>query len=99
MWCKFKSRWEIPPEDLMIIQVKEYDTRLDSKNRFTVRGAQYDFYHVKEYEDGHIELQPRVLVDPLEISKNTLAAIESSVMNMQLGKASEPVDLSVFESD
>lgn len=83
----------------MISQVKEYDTRLDSKKRFTVRGAQYDFYHVREYEDGHIELQPRLLVDPFEISKNTLAAIDSSVTNMRLGQVSEPVDLSAFERE
>ncbi len=83
----------------MISQVKEYDTRLDSKNRFTVRGAQYDFYHVMEYDDGHIEMQPRVLVDPFEISKNTLAMIDSSVTNMQLSKVSEPVDLSAFDKE
>ena len=81
----------------MAAQVKEYDTRLDSKNRFTVRGAQFDFYHVQEYEDGHIELRPRVLVDPFEISKNSLTMIDSSVNNMQTGRVSDPIDLSSFD--
>lgn len=81
----------------MATQVKEYDIRLDSKKRFTVRGAEYDFYHVQEFEDGHIELQPRILVDPFEISKNTLSMIDSSVANMHADRVSDPIDLSSFD--
>jgi len=43
----------------MKIAMKQYNTKLDSKHRFTVRGANYDYYHVVEFEDGKIELQPR----------------------------------------
>lgn len=60
--------WEIPlrRETEMASVVNEYDTKIDSKKRFTLRGAQYDYYHVYEYEDGHIELTPRILVHPEE---------------------------------
>ena len=81
----------------MATQVKEYDTHLDSKNRFTIRGAQYDYYHVQEFEDGRIELRPRVLLDPFEISRNSLSMIDSSVSNMQSSRVSDPIDLSAFD--
>ena len=83
----------------MLAKIKEYDTRLDSKNRFTVRGAEYDYYHVREFDDGHIELHPRVLVDPIEISKNTLSMIDSAAANMQTGRVSAPIDLSTFKDE
>ncbi len=65
----------------MATQVRECDTRLDSKNRFTVRGAQYDDHQVQGFEDGRMELYPRVLLDPFKISRNSLSMIDSSVSN------------------
>ena len=76
--------------------VKEYDTQLDSKKRLTVRGSQYKYYHVEEFEDGHLELRPRVLIEPFEISKNTLEMVDASVANMQAGRVAGPVDLSKY---
>lgn len=73
--------------------IKEYDARLDSKKRITLRGAQTMFYRVREKKDGTIELSPRVLVHPDEISVKTLATIEQSVDNLKKGKASKAVDL------
>lgn len=53
--------------------LKEYDTTLDSKGRFTVRGQSkkdiFKNYHVKIFSDGRILLEPRILVDPSVISK------------------------------
>ena len=73
--------------------IKEYDARLDSKKRITLRGAQTMFYRVREKSDGTIELSPRVLVHPDEVSAKTLSSIDKSVTNLKKGKASKSVDL------
>ena len=83
-------------DKIMPTAVKEYDTRIDMKKRVTLRGAQYENYHVYEYENGKIILEPRVLVDPFEVSKNTLGMMDSAMLNLKKGKASKPVDLSSF---
>ena len=75
---------------------KQYDTKVDSKNRFTIRGSKFDYYHVTEFNDGHIELVPRVLVDPTVISRNTLNMMDKSVENLKNGKVSDPVDFSKY---
>ena len=75
---------------------KQYDTKIDSKNRFTIRGSKFDYYHVTEFNDGHIELVPRVLVDPTVISRNTLNMMDKSVENLKNGKVSDPVDFSKY---
>lgn len=76
---------------------KEYDARLDSKKRITLRGAQTMFYRVREKRDGTIELSPRVLVHPDEISVKTLSTIDQSVSNLKKGQASKAVDLDELE--
>lgn len=49
----------------MAIAVKRnYDTKLDTKRRLTIRHARTEFYHVTEYEDGTVKLEPRVLISP-----------------------------------
>ena len=75
---------------------KEYDTKVDSKRRVTLRETSYQFYHVREFESGKIELSPRVLVDPFTISKNTLAGMDKAIENIKKGKRSKPIDLSKF---
>lgn len=75
---------------------KQYDTKVDSKNRFTIRGSKFDYYHVTEFNDGHIELVPRVLVDPAVISRNNLNMMDKSVENLKNGKVSDPVDFSKY---
>lgn len=76
--------------------VKEYDAKMDTKKRVTLRGATYEHYHVEEYSDGKIVLEPRELVKPIEVSKRTLATMDASMKNLKKGKASKPVDLSAF---
>ncbi len=76
--------------------VKQYDTKVDSKNRFTIRGSKFDYYHVTEFNDGHIELVPRVLVDPTVISRNTLNMMDQSVENLKSSKVSDSVDFSKY---
>ena len=73
--------------------VKEYEAKLDSKHRITIRGSDYQYFRVKQYGDGHLELLPRVLVDPKEISENTLQMMDKSIENLKKGKVSEAIDL------
>ncbi|MBN2657013.1 MAG: hypothetical protein JXR86_08125 [Spirochaetales bacterium] len=92
--------WDIPHTEVnMSAVLKEYDTKIDSKNRFTVRGAKYDYYHVMEYNDGRIEMIPRVLVDPTLISANTVKMMDKSVENLKKGKVSAPIDFSKYLED
>ena len=77
--------------------VREYDSKVDSKKRVTIRGESYEYYHISEYEDGTITMAPRVLREPFTISANTLAMIDSSIENVKKGIVYGPVDLSDFE--
>ncbi len=43
---------------------KVYDTKIDTKRRVTIRNTRTEFYHVTEYADGTVKLEPRVLVSP-----------------------------------
>jgi hypothetical protein len=73
--------------------LKEYDAKIDVKKRLTLRGARYGHYHVSEYKDGRIMLEPRELVSPFSISKRTLKMMDASVANFKKGIVSEPIDL------
>ena len=77
--------------------VKSYDAKLDSKKRLTLRNVYYDYYHVEEFGDGRILLEPRELTKPFQVSANTLKMMDSSMENFNKGLASEPIDLSAYE--
>ena len=77
--------------------IREYDAKLDSKKRLTLREAGYEYYHVSVLPDQRIILEPRVLTSPLEISENTLKMMDSSVSSLKSGKVSPALDLSEFE--
>lgn len=73
--------------------VTDYTAHLDAKRRLTLRGAKYTYYHVKEYPNGCIILEPRELVRPSEISAKTLAMMDEAISNFKAGKVSAPLDL------
>ena len=51
--------------DIIELAVKKnYGAKLDAMRRLTIRNASTEFYHVTEYEDGTVKLEPRVLVSP-----------------------------------
>ncbi len=77
--------------------IKSYDAKIDSKKRITLREASFEYYHVEEYENGRIILEPRVLTPPFRVSENTLRMMDSSVENMKQGKVSGSLDLSEFK--
>lgn len=77
--------------------IREYDAKLDSKKRLTLREAGYEYYHVSVFPDQRIVLEPRVLTTPFEVSANTLKMMNSSVENMKKDKVSPALDLSEYE--
>jgi len=78
--------------------VSEYDVKIDVKKRLTLRGATYGHYHVREYKDGRIVLEPRDLANPFTLSRRTLKVMDSSMANLKKGMVSNPVDLSTSVS-
>ena len=77
--------------------IKEYDAKLDSKKRITLRNNNFDYYHVQEMSDGTIILFPRELTAPFQVSARTLAMMDKSMENLRAGKVSAAIDLSEFE--
>lgn len=73
--------------------LKTYDARLDSKKRITIRNPKYEYYHVVEKENGVVVLEPRQLVDPFTISKNTYEDMKEDVENLKKGIVSKPIKL------
>ena len=51
----------------------------------------YEYYHVTEQENGVVVLEPRELVDPLTISKNTLNSMDEAMNNLEKGVVFGPV--------
>ncbi len=76
--------------------LKDYTVHIDSRKRITLRGAQYQYYRVKEFQNGCIILEPRELAIPESISRTTLEAMNSAVQNFKSDKVSVPIDLSDF---
>lgn len=68
---------------------KDYDAKLDTKRRLTIRNARTEFYHVTEYEDGTIKMEPRVLVSP-----DMLKQIDAAVKRRKAGHKGTKLDWS-----
>lgn len=81
----------------MAVTVRTYDAKIDSKKRITLRNALFEYFHVKEYDDGRILLEPRELTAPFQVSAQSLAMMDASINNLKAGKVSEAIDLSEFE--
>ena len=76
--------------------LKDYTAHIDAKKRITLRGARYDYYNVREYENGCIILEPRELKRPDSISVATLRMMDESIKNLDAGRVSDPIDFSAF---
>ena len=76
--------------------VKDYTVHIDSKKRITLRGALFQYYNVKEYDNGCIMLEPRELRVPESISVRTLEDMDKAISNFKLGEVSTSIDLSDF---
>lgn len=73
--------------------VQEYNAHLDTKKRITLRGVKTEYYSVRMFNDGHIVLEPRVLVPPGSISKRTLRMLDKAARNVRKGRVSKPIEL------
>ncbi len=80
----------------MMTAVKDYTVHIDNKKRVTLRGALYQYYNVKEYDNGCIMLEPRELTVPESISATTLRDMDKAISNFKMGEVSQPIDLSDF---
>ena len=76
--------------------LKDYTVHIDSKKRITLRGAAYEYYNVKEYENGCIILEPRELSVPDSISEKTLEDMDKAIANFKQRNVSQVMDLSDF---
>jgi hypothetical protein len=84
-----------PPQGAIMAEniLQEYDAKLDNKHRCVIHGIPaFDRYHIKVFESGKIELTPQVLVNPEELSENSLRMIYSSIRNMKKGVSGSVVD-------
>jgi hypothetical protein len=78
--------------------LQEYDAKLDNKSRCIIHGKGYfDRYHVKVYNSGKIEMTPRVLAGPEELSAKTLRMIYSSAKSLKEGTAGSAVDFKRYK--
>ena len=73
--------------------VREYDAKLDSRDRLVLRDSSFDHYHVIEYEDGSYLLEPRVLAHPSGVSESTLRMMDRSIESLDTGVAGDALDL------
>lgn len=80
----------------IMMVVKDYTVHIDSKKRITLRGALYQYYNVKEYDNGCIMLEPRELTVPDSISARALEDMDKAIGNFKKGEVSPAVDLSDF---
>lgn len=76
--------------------LKDYTVHIDSKKRITLRGAMYQYYNVKEYNNGCIILEPRELTVPDTISAKTLSDMDNAIKNFKANSVSPAIDLSDF---
>ena len=76
-----------------MVALKDYTVHIDSKKRVTLRGALYQYYQVREYDNGCIMLEPRELVVPDTISSKTLEDMDAAINNFRTGEVSEAIDL------
>jgi hypothetical protein len=70
---------------------QEYDARLDSRKRVTIRRGGARVLRVRHRNDGSILLRPLSLDEPL--SEGTLRGMDAAVKNLRAGKRAKPVDL------
>ena len=62
----------------MSTPVHEYDVKTDGTRRVILRAA-YDDYHVREYDDGSIRLEPRELRAAASLSRRVLSHMDEAM--------------------
>jgi hypothetical protein len=89
----FKKRFCMPKNVF-----QEYDTKLDIKKRCVIHGIpSFNRYHVKVFNSGKIEMTPRILASPEELSAKTLRMIYGSIKTLKKGKAGSAVNFEKYQ--
>jgi len=73
--------------------LSEKDVKLDSKHRVTVRKPLAEYYHMTQYDDGRVVLEPMKLV-----SKKTLQEMEKAITLVKHGIEENPVNMDEVEA-
>lgn len=71
--------------------IAEYDVKKDERNRVTLKGGKFVYYHAKVFDDGRIELHPQVLIDA-SLSLRTLSMMDSAMENHSRGESGATLD-------
>mgnify|MGYP001576319499 CR=1 FL=1 len=90
------GRFRREPLIMTTTVLNQYTAHLDTKKRLTIRGALSEFFAVKVFTDGHVVLEPRVLVEPGTISRKTLRMMDQSAANMKKRVTSPVIDLKKY---
>ena len=73
--------------------VREYDAKIDSKKRITLKESLFEYFHIKQYKDGRVLLEPRILTEPSTISNKTIRMMDNSIKNYRKRKVSKTIEL------
>ena len=82
--------------------VKQYDAKVDSKKRITLRDAKYEYYSVTTYDDGSVSLEPKVLMPKESITREEAYAAflklrENAKKNGTMGMTLEEINEIIYE--
>lgn len=72
-------------------KVAEYDVKKDDRNRIVLKEARFDYYRAEVFDDGHIELHPKVLANA-SLSARTLSMMDSAMANVAKGRTGKRLD-------
>ena len=72
--------------------IAELDVKKDARNRVTLpASSDFAHYRVRVFDDGHVEMYPRVLADPT-VSVRTVRDLDASMANLASGNAGTAID-------
>jgi len=72
--------------------IAELEVKKDARNRVTLPASStFAHYVLRVFEDGHVEMYPRVLADPT-VSLRTLRDMDTSMAHLAAGKVGAAVD-------
>ena len=82
--------------------IKQYDAKVDSKKRITLRDAKYNYYSVTTYDDGSMSLEPKILVPKKNVTMEEayeafLQLREDAKKNGTMGMSLEEINKIIYE--
>ncbi len=78
--------------------VREYDAKLDSKHRCAIHGMPaFNRYHIKVFKNGRIEMTPRILASPDELSENSMKLNNDSIKNQKKSEINTTLNIVKYQ--